>query len=118
MNVIVLGASSNPERYSYKAVVKFKSKGYTVFPVGKKKGTIEEMEILASPPEDINVDIVSIYLNKQNQLPYYDYLMNLKPGFVIFNPGTENSELEEMLTLEGVKTEEACSLVLLSIREL
>ena len=49
---------------------------------------------------------------------FFALKMNLKPGFVIFNPGTENSELEEMLTLEGVKTEEACSLVLLSIGEL
>lgn len=37
-NVIVFGASTNPERYAYKASVEFKAKGYNVFPVGRKRG--------------------------------------------------------------------------------
>jgi len=37
----------------------------------------------------------------------------LKPGRVIFNPGTENSELVERLEGNDILVEEACTLVLL-----
>ena len=37
---LVLGASENPERYSFKAVEKLKSQGHSVVAVGNKKGII------------------------------------------------------------------------------
>ena len=117
-NVIVFGASTNPERYAYKASVEFKAKGYNVFPVGRKRGLIQDMEILEEPPMDRHIDVVSIYLGKDNQQLYYDYLLKIKPDHVIFNPGTENPELEQMLTEKGIRNEEACSLVLMRIGEL
>jgi hypothetical protein len=39
--------------------------------------------------------------------------MALAPRRVIFNPGTENTELERELERVGILTEEACTLVLL-----
>jgi hypothetical protein len=41
--------------------------------------------------------------------------MALKPKRVIFNPGTENPEFASMLREIGVKTEYACTLVMLSV---
>lgn len=82
------------------------------------KGLIQDMEILEEPPMDRHIDVVSIYLGKDNQQPYYDYLLKIKPDHVIFNPGTENPELEQMLTEKGIRNEEACSLVLMRIGEL
>jgi hypothetical protein len=37
----------------------------------------------------------------------------MKPGRVIFNPGTENPELMEMLDAAGIPYLEACTLVML-----
>jgi hypothetical protein len=34
---------------------------------------------------------------------------------LIFNPGTENPELERMAAQKGIETVEACTLVMLSI---
>jgi hypothetical protein len=42
-----------------------------------------------------------------------DYLRSINPRRVIFNPGTENPELERALEKSGIQTEEACTLVLL-----
>ena len=41
-------------------------------------------------------------------------LLALRPGRVIFNPGTENPTLAAQLEAAGIPTEEACTLVLLS----
>ena len=66
-------------------------------------------------PRDIdNLDTITLYLNPNNQKPYYQYIMDLKPKRIIFNPGTENDELAEMAQKEGIQPIEACTLVLLS----
>jgi hypothetical protein len=36
---------------------------------------------------------------------------------VIFNPGTENKEFQDILDRNGIKTEIACTLVLLSTNQ-
>ena len=56
-------------------------------------------------------------MNPANQKAYYDYILSLKPRRVIFNPGTENEELQILLANAGVEYEEACTLVLLSIKK-
>lgn len=61
-----------------------------------------------------DIDTVTLYLNPANQVPYYDYIISLKPKRIIFNPGTENDELESLANKNGIQTMEACTLVLLS----
>jgi hypothetical protein len=39
----------------------------------------------------------------------------LNPKRIIFNPGAENPELEKKAQAKGIETEEACTLVMLSI---
>ena len=111
---LVLGASENPMRYSYLATNKLLAHGHPVVAIGKSKGQIQDVEIHTDRPEMDDVDTVTLYLNPANQKPYYDYIVSLKPRRVIFNPGTENDELEEKLKSEGVITQEACTLVMLS----
>jgi predicted CoA-binding protein len=68
-------------------------------------------------PDIKNVDTVTLYLNPQNQQSYYDYILNLHPKRIIFNPGTENPELEKLAEAKGIQTMEACTLVLLSTHQ-
>jgi hypothetical protein len=53
-------------------------------------------------------------MNPQHQQAYYNYILSLKPQRVIFNPGTENDELEELLKASDISYMEACTLVLLN----
>jgi len=113
---LILGASPNPQRYAYKATLMLSKHNHPVFPVGLRKGEIEGHTILTDTPAIENIDTLTLYVGPNNQAVYYDYILNkIKPKRIIFNPGTENPELEEMAKEKGIETEIACTLVLLSI---
>lgn len=112
---VVLGASMNPGRYSYLAVKKLAAYKHPVVAIGKRKGNIGDIEIKTDHVAEENVDTVTLYLNSQNQREYYDYILNLKPARIIFNPGTENDELVQKAKEHGIEPVEACTLVMLSI---
>ena len=110
---VVIGASTNPQRYAYKATVSLKEKGFEVYPVGLREGVIEGIDILTDNPEIVQVDTVTLYLGAARQPPLYDYILSLKPKRLIFNPGTENAELASMASKKGISVEQSCTLVLL-----
>jgi predicted CoA-binding protein len=55
-----------------------------------------------------------MYIDPQHQPAYYDYILELNPKRIVFNPGTENPEFETLAQSKGIDVEEACTLVLLS----
>jgi uncharacterized protein len=112
---VVLGATPDPSRYAYAAVMRLLSYGHEVVPVGQKKGEVGGLTIRNDEPMIEDVDTVTLYVGTRNQPPLYDYILKLKPKRVIFNPGTENPELEELLEKNGIKSLEACTLVMLSV---
>jgi len=113
---LILGASSNPERYAYKATIRLAENNHPVFPVGLREGKIGDHLILTNNPFIENIDTVTLYVGPQNQPVYYDYVLKqIKPKRIIFNPGTENPELQKLAQENGIETEIACTLVLLSI---
>ncbi len=93
---MVLGASSNPSRYSFLAINKLRAYDHPVVAVGKKEGRVGDVSIVKDHVVEPGVDTVTLYLNPRNQVEYYDYIMGLKPKRIIFNPGTENDELIRM----------------------
>jgi predicted CoA-binding protein len=112
---VVIGASPNADRYSYKATVSLQNHQHTVYPIGIKKGVINGLEIINTKPELLNIDTITLYIGPENQPQWYEYILSLKPIRLIFNPGTENSELIAIAQTNGIETEIACTLVLLSI---
>lgn len=115
--VLVLGASENPERYSYKAADLLLQKNYAVALVGQKNGRVFNLDIKTI--EDVMLqnqqpDVVTLYVGPKNQSSYYDQILRWKPKHVIFNPGTENPELQALLTKNNIAYVEACTLVLLN----
>lgn len=113
---LVLGASPNPARYSYLAITKLKSLGHDVVAVGRRSGNVAGVEISREKIEG-PVDTVTLYLNPTNQEPYIDYLLNLKPRRIIFNPGTENPRLMKLASDNDIEPVVACTLVMLSTRQ-
>jgi len=110
---LVMGASENPDRYSYLAINRLKSRGHDVVAIGKKAGAVNGVPFDKEKKQFEDVDTVTLYLNPANQKEYYDYIVSLHPKRIIFNPGTENDELESLAKANGIKTQEACTLVLL-----
>jgi predicted CoA-binding protein len=111
---LVLGASDNPQRYSYLAVNRLRSKGYPVVAIGKKTAKVADVDIDTEKKPFPEVDTVTLYLNPKTQEQYYDYILSLHPKRIIFNPGAENPVLERLAKTNGIEPMEACTLVLLS----
>lgn len=111
---LVLGASDNPERYSYLAINRLLQNGHPVTGIGRKKTTVNGVEIGTEKKPISDIDTVTIYLSPANQQEYYDYIVSLKPKRIIFNPGAENAAMEAIAKANNIEPVQACTLVLLS----
>lgn len=114
---LVLGASTKPERYAYKAITALVEKGHSVLAIGQNTGEVAGTKIYTKAIPLSNIHTVSLYLNPARQRDYYNYIVEASPKRVIFNPGTENPEFYQLLELNNIKVEEACTLVLLATNQ-
>jgi len=111
---LVLGASPNPARYSYLAVQKLRAHQHPVVAIGRRTGQVSDVNISKEQLKENDIDTVTLYLNPKNQVEHYDYILNLHPKRIIFNPGTENDELIEKAKANNIQPVIACTLVMLS----
>ena len=114
---LVLGASDNPSRYSYLAIRRLRKHGHPVVGIGKRATQVDDVVIAKEKKPIDDVNTVTLYLNPLHQQPYYDYIISLRPKRIIFNPGAENEELEELARKNGIEPIQACTLVLLSTNQ-
>ncbi len=114
---LVLGASTNPARYSYMAINRLNNYSHSVVALGLKEGEVSGVKIQTKQIPFTNVDTVTLYLNPQRQREYYNYILSLEPKRVIFNPGTENPEFYQLLRQNNVEIEVACTLVMLATNQ-
>jgi predicted CoA-binding protein len=114
---LVIGASDNPERYSFLAVNRLRQHNHPVVAIGRKKTSVADISIVTEKENYKDIDTVTLYLNPRNQKEYYDYILSLHPNRIIFNPGAENQELSDLAKANGILPLEACTLVLLSTNQ-
>jgi len=117
MKTLVIGATTNKDRYAYKAIQSLINKSHQVVAIGAKEGMALDVNIETIKFPFTGVDTVTLNLNPKNQEEYYDYIISLKPRRVIFNPGTENPEFYEILKQNNIEFEVACTLVLLATNQ-
>jgi len=111
---VLIGASTNPERYSYLAIHQLRKHKHAVIAIGKSNGLVADVIIINDNPLIKEVDTVTLYINPSTQKDYYQYILSLHPKRIIFNPGTENDEFFQLAKENGIEPLEACTLVLLS----
>ncbi|MBP6431921.1 MAG: CoA-binding protein [Ferruginibacter sp.] len=111
---LVIGASTNTERYSYLAINKLLLYKHEVVAIGLKQGKIQSVAIETELIPFENIDTITLYINPTHQKKFYEYILALKPKRVIFNPGTENEAFNTILQQNGIITNNACTLVMLS----
>ncbi|MDI1315674.1 CoA-binding protein [Flavobacterium sp.] len=114
---LVLGATTKPDRYAFKAINALVDKGHSVLAIGQNQGEVADVKIYTKQIPLANIDTVTLYLNPLRQRDYYNYIIETKPKRVIFNPGTENPEFYQLLKSNGIKVEVACTLVLLATNQ-
>jgi len=115
--VAIIGASDNPERYSYLALQLLDEMGHTPIPIHPRLERINRFPVVASLQELVDsreqVDTVTMYVGAKISNGMGPELIALHPRRVIFNPGAENPLLQKELEAAGIETVAACTLVLL-----
>lgn len=117
MKTVIIGASNNPSRVSYETARRLHHDGADFIPVGIKKGEVFGREILdiRNRPHIEEVHTITLYLGPQNQSEYFEYILQLNPKRIIFNPGTENDELRNLAESQGIQTEYSCTLTMMTV---
>jgi predicted CoA-binding protein len=114
---LVLGATAKSEKAAFKAIEMLVAKGHSVLALGQNAGEVAGIKINTKAIPVKNIDTISLYLNPTRQRDYYNYIVDAKPKRVLFNPGTENPEFYQLLELNNIKYEAACTLVLLTLNK-
>lgn len=113
--VVILGASDRSDRYAHKAMKALLRHGHEVVLVHPRHKEIEGRPVLADVGDVIGpVDTVTMYVGPAISSGLAEKLVALKPRRVIFNPGSENPDLQAKLAEAGIQEEEACTLVMLA----
>ena len=112
--VAILGASDDPQRYSNKAFYMLQEYGHVPVPVHPKLTVLDEVPVFGSLSDITGtVDTLTMYVGPQHSKLLTEEILKLNPKRVIFNPGSENQELESHLRRLGIKVVEGCTLVML-----
>jgi uncharacterized protein len=114
---VIIGATTNPARYAYLVAHKLQQQDIDFIPLGIKKGNVFGKEIILDKPILEEVHTITLYINPQRQVEWEDYIFQIHPKRVIFNPGTENFELAQKLENQGIEVLVACTLVMLSTQQ-
>lgn len=114
---LVLGATTKSDRYAFRAINMLVEKGHSVLAIGQNAGEVAGIKIRTKAIPVKNIDTITLYLNPKNQRDYYNYIVESQPKRVVFNPGAENPELYQLLELNNIKVDVACTLVLLATNQ-
>ena len=116
---VIIGATPDRSRYALLPANMLQEYDNEFVPVSIKTGEVLGKEILdlrKRPPIE-DVDTITLYIGTRRQPEWYDYILGLKPKRIIFNPGTENSELEQLAEDQGIEAVVGCTLVMLRSRQ-
>lgn len=113
--VAVLGASTNPDRYSNKAIRSLLAHGHEVIPIHPIHTAIEGLHGVKSMSDIARpIDTLTVYVGPDRGIALVKEIAALKPARVILNPGAESKQLVDALHAEGLNVVEGCTLVMLS----
>lgn len=111
---LILGATPSPGRYAGLAAHRLVHYGHPIVNVGIKAGEVAGVPIEKPDKIHTDIDTITMYVGIRNQEGYYDYILGTRPKRIIFNPGTENDELQALASEKGIECIEGCTLVMLS----
>ena len=113
--VVILGASANPDRYSYKAQVALIENGHIPVPVNPGYNQIDGIQCYPELKSvKCHIDTITVYVRPAILRGMTEDIIHARPRRVIFNPGAECREVSARLEAAGIKVRNACTLVLLN----
>ena len=114
ISTLVIGASSNPEQYSHMAIVRLMAAGHPVEAIGRTPFQLGSTQVTDEKRNFPAIHTVTLYLNRERQKDYEQYILALAPHRIIYKPGAENPDYLQLARSKGKDAIEACTLVMLS----
>ena len=116
-SVAILGASDQPSRFAYKAFKLLNQHDHITLPVHPHLKMIEGVKVFSSLDQlKEPVDTLTMYVNSSISSQLEDQILKLNPKRIIFNPGSENPQLETQLKKAGLEVINECTLVMLNAK--
>jgi predicted CoA-binding protein len=96
------------------AINRLLEKGHPVEAIGRTEFLVESILVKKDKIPFEGIHTITLYLNKERQEEYLEYILSLKPSRIIFNPGAENEPFKLAAEKAGIEALNACTLVMLS----
>lgn len=112
MNVAVIGASRDRNKFGNKAVRAYHARGHRVFPVNLREPDVEGLPAFRSVldiPEPL--DVVLVYVPPATTLGLLPEIAKKRPGQLFLNPGSEDDAVVTRAEQLGLAPILACSIV-------
>lgn len=114
-SVVIVGASDKQDRFAYKAFKLLAQHGHTLLPVHPQLKLIEGVKVFSNLDQiEGPVDTLTMYVSPKISSELKNQIIKLKPQRIIFNPGSENPELELNLNNAGIEVINDCTLIMLN----
>lgn len=114
--IAILGLSDNPTRYAHMAYQKLLHFGYkNLIGISPKNLDLANIRCRKTIDEiDVSVHTLTIYVGEDKSSKLINQILKLAPSRIIFNPGSENAQLEALAIAQGIEVIHGCTLVMLS----
>jgi len=112
VNVAVIGASRDPEKFGNKAVRAYRAHGHRVFPVNLHEKEIEGLPVFRSILDiPVALDTTLVYVPPAVTLRLLPDIAEKGPGRLFLNPGSEDDAVVARAAELGLDPIIACSIV-------
>lgn len=111
--IAIVGASSNPTKWSYKAVMTYLDAGWEVFAVNPFEQEVVGLKTYPTVrdiPRD-RLDRVSVYLPPRRGMAVLEDIASKQVDELFINPGAESDELVDKARMLGLDPILACSIL-------
>jgi len=115
-SIAIIGAVTDRDRYSNKAVRAYKAMGYAVYPVSLRDSEIEGLKAYPSILDvPTRVDAASLYVNPKIGIQLLKDIASKGAKVLFVNPGAESEELVAEAKRLGLNPILACSIASLGV---
>ncbi|MCP4202255.1 MAG: CoA-binding protein [bacterium] len=110
--IAIVGASANRSKFGNKAVRAYLAEGWTVYPVNRSGGDIEDLEAVPRLSDlKAQLDRISVYLPPPITLELLPEIAATGAREVWFNPGSADERVLRAAEDLGLPVHPACSIV-------